>query len=118
MGGYGALRVYDYCRDIFDGLAVFSGHYNMPNLFNVENGIDYSINSNMERLKGVSAIFFHGIEDTTCTFKEMNEFLNRLTLVNNKVKVVFGENGHSPLNLSWYENYLEWIRGVEANQIV
>lgn len=118
MGGYGALRVYDYCKDLFDGVAVFSGHYNMPNLFNVNNGIDYSIKDNMDKLKGVPIIFFHGVEDTTCTFSEMNEFLNKLTLVNDKVKLVYGETGHSPLNLNWYENYLEWLRKVEGKDIV
>lgn len=105
MGGYGVLRVYDYCSHIFDGIAMFSGHPDLPPEFGISDQPDYMKDENIEKFKNANMIIYHGSQDLNCSFEEMNKFIDKLKGINQKLQVVISDCGHSGIREEWYESF-------------
>lgn len=112
MGGYGVLRVYDYCPDIFDGIAMFSGHPDLPPEFDISGQPDYMKDENIEKFKSADMIIYHGSQDLNCSFEEMNKFINKLKEINKRLQVVISDCGHSGIREEWYESFKKWIMSI------
>lgn len=112
MGGYGVLRTFDYCKKEFQALAIFSGHHNLANIFEIENQPNYLDDHNISKFKNADMIIYHGTKDGNCDFKEVKEFLDKISLVNNKATVFTSECGHEGLKKEWYESFKEWVNKI------
>ncbi|WP_288228005.1 prolyl oligopeptidase family serine peptidase [uncultured Clostridium sp.] len=110
MGGYGVLRVYDYCPQIFYGIIMLSGHYNIPSMFSIEGGPNYLEEQNIIKFSKLPMIIFHGRKDMNCSYEEMITFINKIQKINPRVCVDIDDDiGHSDLNFSWYKKLGEWL---------
>lgn len=112
MGGYGVLRTFDYCNKEFDALAIFSGHYDIPGMFGIENEPNYLEDENISKFKGKDMIIYRGSKDGNCDFNDVKEFLDKIKLVNNKAEVVVSECGHEGLREEWYESFKDWVNKI------
>lgn len=112
MGGYGVLRVYDYCSHIFDGIAMFSGHPDLPPEFGISDQPDYMKDENIEKFKNANMIIYHGSQDLNCSFEEMNKFIDKLKGINQKLQVVISDCGHSGIREEWYESFKKWVISI------
>lgn len=112
MGGYGVLRTFDYCNKEFDALAIFSGHHDLPGMFEIENEPNYLEDENISKFKDKDMIVYHGSKDGNCDFNKVKEFLDKIKLVNNKAEVVVSECGHQGLKEEWYESFKEWVNKI------
>ena len=123
MGGYGTLRIYDYRPDLFTGVIVLSGHYNLLGMYMSEEQKeemfgdfpvpDYSQRENIKRFEDTPMIFFHGKEDNNCSYQDMSQFFEKLKQINPDVVIHVAEDrGHSGLKDDWREDLQKWLNEI------
>lgn len=111
MGGYGVLRTRDHRPDLFGGLAMFSGHHNLPCRYGWEGAVDYGADELLRMLNRVPFIIFHGTEDRNCAYTEVASFWEGLKRVNSNVEVHVKEGrGHAGLTDDWYPPFADWVK--------
>lgn len=111
MGGYGVLRVYDYCPKIYKGIIILSGHYNLASDFGYKGEPNYIEDENIMKFSMLPMIIFHGEKDMNCSYEEMRFFIQKIQNLNPEVKVFIDKNiGHSGLTENWYSSLSEWLK--------
>lgn len=114
MGGYGVLRTYDYCQEIFDAIAVFSGHHNLPSLWGMYNEPNYLDDDKLEKFKNIDMLLYHGKKDLNCSFTEVEKFIYKLKEINKKARFIISNCGHEGLNEEWYESFKNWVMTIKS----
>lgn len=118
MGGYGALRIFDYKKEIFQGVAIFSGHYDLGKKFGFIDAKNYIEDNNIKAFEYANMIIYHGEEDLNCNYNEVQKFIDKLKNVNLRLEVKISKCGHKSLTEEWYNSFKSWIETIDKDIIL
>lgn len=113
--GYKALKLYDYCGEMVDGLCIISTHYYIPKLLGRENGINYREPMNICKFKDTPMIVFHGTKDEIYSYSDMRGFFKDLTNINSSVQVVVEDIGHEGISSFRMDILCMWLKKLRRS---
>jgi predicted esterase len=116
MGGYGAYRIFYEYPELFNGIAVFSGH---PNLANKWIGVgypDFLDKKFLKPFKNIPVFIFHSKNDLNCPYELTEQLVAKLRQSGAKVEfVTTTDTGHGIIDKNNLPVYYKWLKYILLN---
>jgi bleomycin hydrolase len=115
MGGYGALRAYYEHPELYQGVAVFAGHPNLPSEWLEEEHPNFLDEKYLKTFVGKPVFIYHGGKDAALDVNLIKEMSLKLEKIGAIVTKSFpSENGHEYQDAKTQELYSDWLDKLAA----